>query len=72
MPTRIVISFQGPEEWEDNREKVDAILEKDTGTSEYPATKSLPPFIVGPEVSDSALEELKALDGVIVRTPDDD
>ncbi|KAK6332346.1 hypothetical protein TWF696_003064 [Orbilia brochopaga] len=71
MPSRITIHFDGIEGWEDNQQKVDQILEKDTGTSEYPATKSLPPIIVGPEVSDSALQELKGLQGVIVRCEED-
>ncbi|KAJ4013291.1 hypothetical protein NW752_007587 [Fusarium irregulare] len=69
---RIAIHFEGIDSWEDNREMVDKILEEDTGTFHYPATRSLPPIIFGPEVSQEACDKLKGLDGVTIKDQGDD
>ncbi|EYB23682.1 hypothetical protein FG05_35425 [Fusarium graminearum] len=71
MP-RIVIRWESIEQWEATRQQVDQTLEKYTGTSEYPSTKSLPPIMIGAEVPQDGIDELKVLNGVIVETQDDD
>ncbi|KAH7233044.1 hypothetical protein BKA59DRAFT_487607 [Fusarium tricinctum] len=69
---QVSISFDDPDVWENNREKVDSLLEQHTGTKDYPSTKSFPPIIFGPSLTDEAINELKQLQGVNVRSPEDD
>ncbi|RGP71874.1 hypothetical protein FSPOR_2989 [Fusarium sporotrichioides] len=71
MP-HITITWYGIQEWEMTRERVNKILEKHTGTSEYPQTKSLPPIMIGIQnCPQDGIEELKALPGVNIRGMDD-
>ncbi|KAF4943921.1 hypothetical protein FSARC_14807, partial [Fusarium sarcochroum] len=65
------ITYQDPEKWEQNREKVYEILEQDTGRREYPETRSLPPILIGVELTEDTIGKLRALDGVVVRIQDD-
>ncbi|KAJ5748245.1 uncharacterized protein N7511_009941 [Penicillium nucicola] len=72
MGQQVVIRFQDVELWEINREQVDSILVKYTGTSEYPSTRNLPPFIFGIDLSAEAIQELEQLQGVVVQVQSDD
>ncbi|KAJ5227102.1 uncharacterized protein N7469_007108 [Penicillium citrinum] len=72
MAKPVVIRFEGPEEWDIERENVNNILVKYTGTSEYPSTKSFPPIILGAELDEDAVQELRDLNGVLVEHPDED
>ncbi|KAJ5336480.1 uncharacterized protein N7506_004502 [Penicillium brevicompactum] len=72
MSKPVVIRFEGPEEWEQQWENVNSILDKHTGTSEYLSTKSVPPTIFGAELTPEGIDELKAQDGVIVDIPDEE
>ncbi|QKX62430.1 uncharacterized protein TRUGW13939_09591 [Talaromyces rugulosus] len=64
--SQVTIRFEGPEEWENQFEAVNSLLDKHTGTSDYPATKSLPPIIFGAQLTGEAIAELQSLPGVIV------
>ncbi|KAF3027995.1 hypothetical protein E8E15_004260 [Penicillium rubens] len=67
MSTRgVVIRFEGPEAWEEHNENVSNILEKATGESTYPSTRSLPPIIFGLQLRAETIAELTALGGVFV------
>ncbi|CDM32932.1 hypothetical protein DTO013E5_9378 [Penicillium roqueforti] len=72
MAKSVIIMFEDPDSWENERENVDSILDKYTGTSGYPSTRSLPPIIVGAELGEEAVEELRSLSGVLVRCPDEE
>lgn len=69
---QVSITYEDPDAWENNRDKVSEILNEATGTSDYPETKSLPPIIIGPDINQDVIDKLKALPGVIVRIQDDD
>lgn len=70
--SEVQIRYTDPDAWEANREKVNEILQKHTGTSDYPETKSLPPIMFGVQAGKECIDELKALQGVVVRALDDD
>ncbi|KAI2700370.1 hypothetical protein CBS147332_7981 [Penicillium roqueforti] len=68
----VSIRFEDPDAWQEQFVMVDEILENFTGTREYPSTRSLPPIIFGLELTADAIDELNALDGVIVVVQDDE
>ncbi|KAJ5919348.1 hypothetical protein N7466_010291 [Penicillium verhagenii] len=65
------ISFKDVEAWQGQKENVNNILKKYTGTSEYPSTRSLPPMIFGVELAADAINELDALPGVKFLSPNE-
>ncbi|KOS36754.1 hypothetical protein ACN38_g12478 [Penicillium nordicum] len=70
MAKSVTITFEDIDSWQSKRENVDSILDKHTGTSVYPSTRSLPPIIFGVELDEDAVEELRNLGGVLVHYPD--
>ncbi|KAK9414996.1 hypothetical protein SUNI508_10601 [Seiridium unicorne] len=70
MPVQI--TFESIEAWDSTREKIDEIIEKDTGNKNYVSTRSLPPIIFGLNLKQTAVDELKKLEGVNVRSHDDE
>ena len=69
--TKVAIRFSDPDTWESNREKVDDIIEDATGDRNSVSTRSLPPIILT-NLSQDAIDKLKALDGVNVQSREED
>ncbi|KAG8672005.1 hypothetical protein FPOAC2_05371 [Fusarium poae] len=66
----VTITFEGIEEWENSGDIVYDIIQKHTQLERgsYPETKSLPPLIMSPPLPQECIDELKAVNGVVVRT----
>ncbi|KAI5797833.1 hypothetical protein DFH27DRAFT_91830 [Peziza echinospora] len=62
----VTIRYESIEAWEQHRDAVRQIIAKHTGREFYPETKSLPPIGLPGDLHPPAIEELKALKGVIV------
>ncbi|KAJ5294743.1 hypothetical protein PENANT_c014G06438 [Penicillium antarcticum] len=71
MTNQVVIRFKGPEEWQEQQDNVNKILKDRTGTLDYPSTRSFPPMIFGVELEADAIDELKAINGVVVQISED-
>ncbi|KFZ17896.1 hypothetical protein V501_01487 [Pseudogymnoascus sp. VKM F-4519 (FW-2642)] len=63
--TKSRVTYDGVESFFENGRKVDEIIEKDTGRPVI-QTKSLPPFLIPVELTESAINQLKAFSGVKV------
>ncbi|KFY83666.1 hypothetical protein V500_09996 [Pseudogymnoascus sp. VKM F-4518 (FW-2643)] len=63
--TKSRVTYDSIESYSENGRKVDEIVEKDTGRP-VTQTRSLPPFLLPVELTESAVNQLKALSGVKV------
>ena len=65
MP-QVQITFDDPDAWDQKQSQVDDIIEEATGNRGYPSTNSVPPTIFGVDLSQDAIDKLKALGGVSI------
>ncbi|KFY58543.1 hypothetical protein V496_06076 [Pseudogymnoascus sp. VKM F-4515 (FW-2607)] len=63
--TKIRVTYDSLESYSSNGGNVSDIIEKDTGRP-VAQTRSLPPFILPVELTESAITQLKAISGIKV------
>ncbi|KAL2070129.1 hypothetical protein VTL71DRAFT_14809 [Oculimacula yallundae] len=64
--------WESIEQWEAGYQKVDQIIQEDSGHGGYIQTKSLPPFGMSPGLSDETITKLKAINGLVVEVRDEE
>ncbi|KAH6646211.1 hypothetical protein BKA67DRAFT_664063 [Truncatella angustata] len=69
---RVSFTYNGPQEYFDLGDKVRKLIQDDTGTENWIATRSLPPFEHPPPMSSKAIDELKKMPGVKVQDVEQD
>ncbi|KFX96951.1 hypothetical protein O988_05095 [Pseudogymnoascus sp. VKM F-3808] len=67
--TKVRVIYDQDDSYDNHGSKVEEILEKDIG-GPVPQTKSIPPFIRPVDLTEMAIDELKALSGIKVEKVD--
>ncbi|KAB8220919.1 hypothetical protein BDV33DRAFT_85295 [Aspergillus novoparasiticus] len=69
---QIRYTYECIEAYEENDEKVRAIITEDTGSDNWICTRSLPPICYPPPLTTGAIQKLKDLQGVAVSEIDEE